>query len=114
MGCLVGKVSLVTGGARGSGAAIIRRLAAEGAHVAFAYRGAEEAADALVAKVNEAGGQVFAILADDSDRGQIEAMFAARDATFGAAPSLGILVNNAKITPMGRMGQPATSLGLAI
>jgi NAD(P)-dependent dehydrogenase (short-subunit alcohol dehydrogenase family) len=105
MACLTGKTALVTGGARGIGAAIVRRLAGEGAHVAFAYRGAQDAAEALVAEVAAAGGKAFAIRADVSDAAAIAAMFAECDAAFGASPSLDILVNNAGI---GSDGQDAS------
>ena len=66
MGCLNAKTALVTGGARGIGAAIVRRLAAEGAEVAFAYRGAQDAAEALVAEIEAGGGKALAIKADVS------------------------------------------------
>jgi NAD(P)-dependent dehydrogenase (short-subunit alcohol dehydrogenase family) len=105
MGCLDGKTALVTGGARGIGAAIVRRLAGEGAHVGFAYRGAQDAAEALVSEVKAAGGKAFAIRADVSDAAAIAAMFAECDAVFGASPSLDILVNNAGI---GSNGQDAS------
>ena len=105
MGCLDAKRALVTGGARGIGAAIVRRLAAEGAEVAFAYRSAEAEADALVADVAAAGGTSFAIKADVSTAAGVAAMFAACDAVFGVAPRLDILVNNAGI---GSDGQDAT------
>jgi NAD(P)-dependent dehydrogenase (short-subunit alcohol dehydrogenase family) len=105
MGCLDGKTALVTGGARGIGAAIVRRLAGEGAHVGFAYRGAQDAAEALVAEVEAAGGKAFAIRADVSDAAAIAAMFAECDAAFGAAPCLDILINNAGI---GSNGQDAS------
>ena len=51
MGCLDARNALVTGGARGIGAAIVRRLAGEGAHVVFAYQGADAAAQARIARV---------------------------------------------------------------
>ena len=105
MGCLDGKSALVTGGARGIGAAIVRRLAAEGAHVGLVYKGAQDAADALVAEVTAAGGRAFAIRADVSDSAEIAAMFGACDAVFGAAPNLDILINNAGI---GSDGQDAS------
>jgi 3-oxoacyl-[acyl-carrier protein] reductase len=105
MASLDGKTALVTGGARGIGAAIVRRLAGEGAFVAFAYRGAQRAADALVAEVAAAGGKAFAIRADVSDSAAIAALFAACDAAFGATPNLDILVNNAGI---GSDGQDAS------
>lgn len=95
MGCLEGKTALVTGGARGIGAAIVRRLAGEGAHVAFAYRGATEAADALVDEIRAVGGKAFAIRADVSEATGIAEMFKACDVAFGMAPGLDILVNNA-------------------
>lgn len=105
MGQLDAKTALVTGGARGIGAAIVRRLAAEGAQVAFTYKGSKAAADALVAEVTAAGGTAFAIQADVADAAQIAAMFAACDAAFGPAPNLDILVNNAGV---GSDGQDAS------
>jgi NAD(P)-dependent dehydrogenase (short-subunit alcohol dehydrogenase family) len=105
MGSLDGKNALVTGGARGIGAAIVRQLAAEGAQVAFAYRGADAAADALVAEIAATGGSAFAIKADVSDGRLIAEMFARCDAIFGAAANLDILVNNAGI---GSDGQDAS------
>jgi NAD(P)-dependent dehydrogenase (short-subunit alcohol dehydrogenase family) len=105
MGNLDGKAALVTGGARGIGAAIVRKLAAEGATVAFAFRGAQDAADALAAEIATAGGTVFAIKADVADSASIAAMFAECDSIFGAAPNLDILVNNAGI---GSDGQDAS------
>lgn len=105
MGCLNGKTALVTGGARGIGAAIVRRLASEGAQVAFAYRGAQDAADSLVAEVAAAGGTAYAIKTDVADSAAIAEMFAQVDAMFGAAPNLDILINNAGI---GSDGQDAT------
>ena len=57
---LQGKKAIVTGGARGIGAAIATRLAAEGADVAITYAGNKDAADAVVAHVTAAGRKGFA------------------------------------------------------
>jgi 3-oxoacyl-[acyl-carrier protein] reductase len=83
---LTGKTALVTGGSRGIGAAIVRRLADEGARVVFTYRNSRQAAEALAAEVDAA-----AIRADQSDVAALEAMFAPVD------DGLDILVNNAAI-----------------
>lgn len=105
MGCLDARTALVTGGARGIGAAIVRRLAGEGAHVVFAYQGAVEAAKTLVDELTAAGLRVEAVKADVSDSGSIATLFAACDVAFGPAPNIDILVNNAGI---GSDGQDAS------
>ena len=64
---LVGKVALITGGSRGIGAAIVRRLAKEGATVAFTYSSSPEKADSLQATIETAGGRALAIKADSAD-----------------------------------------------
>ncbi|MDP3674506.1 MAG: SDR family oxidoreductase [Novosphingobium sp.] len=104
MGCLDGKTALVTGGARGIGAAIVRRLAGEGASVVFNYKSADAAADALVAELRAAGGQIRAVRADSAHSEQIARLFADCDAAFGSAPNLDILVNNAGVGSGGRDG----------
>ena len=101
---LIGKTALVTGGSRGIGAAIVRRLGQAGAHVAVNYAGSKDAADALVAEIVAAGGRAFAVQADLSSLAGIEAMFAACDAEFGGAPNLDILINNAGVGRGGRDG----------
>lgn len=101
---LIGKTALVTGGSRGIGAAIVRRLGQAGAHVAVNYAGSKDAADALVAEIVAAGGRAFAVQADVSSLAGIEAMFAACDAAFGGAPNLDILINNAGVGRGGRDG----------
>jgi 3-oxoacyl-[acyl-carrier protein] reductase len=66
-----GKVAVVTGGARGIGAGIVRRLAAEGARVTFTYASAQDEADALAASVLESGGYAAGIRVDSADRAEI-------------------------------------------
>ena len=92
---LVGKTALVTGGSRGIGAAIVRRLAVAGAHVAINYASAADAANTLAAEISAAGGKAFTVNADVSSVDAIRAMFAACDEQFGGAPNLDILINNA-------------------
>jgi len=64
VGTLGGRGALVTGGSRGIGRAIVRRLAAEGATVVFSYLRNEAAAQAVVREVSGSGGRAFAVRAD--------------------------------------------------
>ena len=70
-GTLVGKVALVTGGSRGIGAAIARRLAGAGAAVAITYVNGAERAAAVVQEITAKGGRALAIQADSADEAAV-------------------------------------------
>ncbi|MDB5434254.1 MAG: dehydrogenase, short-chain alcohol dehydrogenase like protein [Phenylobacterium sp.] len=94
---LAGKAALVTGGSRGIGAAIVRRLAADGADVLFTYASAEAEAQKVVAAVEADGGRAVALRADSADP---QAVRGAVDATVARFGRLDILVNNAGLIGM--------------
>jgi 3-oxoacyl-[acyl-carrier protein] reductase len=92
---LSGKTALVTGGSRGIGRAIALRLAAQGADVAFSYKGNAAAAAATAAEVEGLGRRALAIQADATDPDAAESVVKAVLEAFGRVD---ILVNNAGIT----------------
>lgn len=100
---LAGRTAFVSGGSRGIGAAIVRRLARDGAAVAFSYQTSEAPALALAAEIEAAGGRALALRADAADPAALRA------AIDTAAQRLGghvdILVNNAGVLRLGPVDQ---------
>ena len=86
--------AFITGGSRGIGRAVARRLAAEGYAVGIDYLQAREAAEALAAEIRSAGGKALAVQGDVSDRGAVTAAIRRVEAAFGPVTCL---VNNAGI-----------------
>ena len=91
---LEGKRALVTGGSRGIGAAIVKRLAREGAHVVLTYVGNHDQASETVKAAQAFGRKALAIQADSADA---KAVVAAVDRTVRELGGIDILVNNAGI-----------------
>jgi len=94
---LEGKVALVTGGSRGIGAAIVKRLASEGAHVALTYSSSPDRAGEVVKEAQAVGVKAVAILADSADPA---AVVAAVERTVAELGGIDILVNNAGVALM--------------
>jgi 3-oxoacyl-[acyl-carrier protein] reductase len=99
---LAGQVALVTGGSRGIGAEIVRRLAAEGADVGFTYRTGQAEAEAVAGQVRDLGRRAFTVAADLADPAAAAAVVAAVAGEFGR---LDFLINNAGITHWGSLAQ---------
>lgn len=97
-----GKVAVVTGGSRGIGAAIARRLASQGAHVALTYQQSSSAAETLVAEIKASGGSAEAIRSDAADPSAIEAAIARVAQQHG---HIDILLNNAGVALFGPLDE---------
>ena len=88
------KVAIVTGGAGGIGAAVCERLARDGFTVVVNYAGNTAPAEALVGRIEAAGGRAITAQADIADAAQVARMFASAETAFGGVD---VLVNNAGI-----------------
>jgi 3-oxoacyl-[acyl-carrier protein] reductase len=99
---LAGKVALVTGGSRGIGAEIVRRLAAEGADDGFTYYTRRDEAQQVCGQVRDLGRRALAVQADLAEPAAAAAVV---DAVAGELGRLDILVNNAGIAHWGQLAQ---------
>jgi 3-oxoacyl-[acyl-carrier protein] reductase len=96
------KVALVTGASRGIGMAIAERLARDGFRLIVNYSENATPAEALVRKLEEAGGHAIAVKADISDSSAVRQMFEAAEAAFGGVD---VLVNNAGIMALASIAE---------
>lgn len=101
------RVAIVTGASRGIGAAIAERLAADGFTVVVNYAGRAAEAEALVAKIEAAGGHATPTQADVSDPAAVARMFDAAQAAFGGVD---VLVNNAGIMKLASIAESDDAL----
>lgn len=89
---LEGKIALITGGSRGIGAAIAKRLAVEGASIAITYANDRKAASSVVEAIENSGGKAVAIQAEATDTAAVKSAVEKTAKTFGR---IDVLVNNA-------------------
>lgn len=104
---LKGKVALVTGASRGIGAAIAKRLAGEGADIAFSYAHSTERAQAVANDIEALGVRVLAVAADQADSTAVAALVRQTHDHFGR---LDILVNSAGVFVTGVIGDPQADI----
>ncbi len=101
------RIALVTGASRGIGAAIAKRLAADGHTVMINYAGNTAAAEAVVDEIESAGGKAIAVQADVADPAAVIRLFDSAELSFGG---LDVLVNNAGILKLAALGDSDDAL----
>ncbi|MDR3440945.1 SDR family oxidoreductase [Telmatospirillum sp.] len=104
---ITNKVAIVTGASGGIGAAVSERLASDGFVVVVNYAGSTSAAEALVRRIETAGGRAIAAQADISDAMQVARMFDSAEAAFGGVD---VLVNNAGIMKLATIAESDDAL----
>lgn len=101
------RIALVTGGSRGIGAAIVRRLAQDGYAIAINYASSAAEAEALAGEIGAAGGRAMAVRADVSKAAEVRAMFDQVEAGLGR---IDVLVNSAGILKMVPLAETSDEL----
>jgi 3-oxoacyl-[acyl-carrier protein] reductase len=99
---LADKVAVVTGGSKGIGAAIVKRLAEDGASVAFTYASSPQKAQEVARAVESSGARALALRADSADANEVKNAIAETVKTFGR---IDILVNNAGVAALAPIDQ---------